>query len=145
MLIWNSCIKFKIQNLHAWHDFNLQHIFLQFIKLISHRLKIFVTGSLVLYVCFEDRYLSFCTFSFGHCVVCSSLIYRFWLTLWYLRYTDSDCPFGILDIQILIAPLVSSNFSPLSKQVFYLKVHYSWNTAKVGVKHQSINHLNIKL
>ena len=28
-----------------------------------------VTRSLVLYVCFVDR-LSFCTFSFGHCVVC---------------------------------------------------------------------------
>jgi hypothetical protein len=28
-----------------------------------------VTPSLVLYVCFVDRCLSFCTFSFGHCVV----------------------------------------------------------------------------
>ena len=63
--------------------------------------------------------------SFGHCVVCSSSIYRFWLPLWYLlaivlsvllRYTDSDYPFGIFwplcclfffDIQILITPLVS--------------------------------------
>jgi hypothetical protein len=63
--------------------------------------------------------------SFGHCVVSFSLIYRFWLPLWYLvaivssvllRYTDSDYPFGILwplcrllifDIQILITPLVS--------------------------------------
>jgi ABC-type bacteriocin/lantibiotic exporter with double-glycine peptidase domain len=64
-----------------------------------------------------------CTFSFGHCVVCSSsiygfwlllwylvaivlyvlLLYRFWLLLWYLvaivlyvllLYTDSDCSFG---------------------------------------------------
>jgi hypothetical protein len=26
-----------------------------------------------------------CTFSFGHCVVCSSSIYRFWLPLWYLQ------------------------------------------------------------
>jgi hypothetical protein len=34
-----------------------------------------VTRSLVLYVCFVDRCLSFCTFSFGHCVVCSSSIY----------------------------------------------------------------------
>ena len=34
--------------------------------------------TLVLYVCFVDRCLSFCTFSFGHFVVCSS-IYRFWL------------------------------------------------------------------
>ena len=38
-----------------------------------------VTRSLVLYVCFVDRCLSFCTFSFGHCVVCSSSIYGLWL------------------------------------------------------------------
>jgi hypothetical protein len=43
-----------------------------------------VTRSLVLYVCFVDRCLSFCTFSFGHCVVCSSSIYGLWLPLWYL-------------------------------------------------------------
>ena len=46
-----------------------------------------VTRSLVLYVCFIDRCLSFCTFSFGHCVVC------------------------FFDIRILIAPLVSSSSS----------------------------------
>jgi hypothetical protein len=34
---------------------------------------------------FVDRCLSFCTFSFGHCVVCSSSIYGFWLSLWYLQ------------------------------------------------------------
>ena len=44
-----------------------------------------VTRSLVLYVCFVDRCLSFCTFSFGHCVVCSSSIYGFCLPLWYLQ------------------------------------------------------------
>ena len=44
-----------------------------------------VTRSLVLCVCFVDRCLSFCTFSFGHCVFCSSSIYGFWLSLWYLR------------------------------------------------------------
>jgi len=43
-----------------------------------------VTRSLVLYVCFVDHCLSFCTFSVGHCVVYSSSIYRFWLPLWYL-------------------------------------------------------------
>ena len=36
-----------------------------------------VTRSSVLCVCFVDRCLSFCTFSFGHCVVCSSSIYGF--------------------------------------------------------------------
>jgi hypothetical protein len=44
-----------------------------------------VTRSLVLYVCFVDRCLSFCIFSFGHCCVCSSSIYGFWLPLWYLQ------------------------------------------------------------
>ena len=44
-----------------------------------------VTRSCVLYVCFVDRCLSFCTFSFGHCVVYSSSIYGFWLPLWYLQ------------------------------------------------------------
>jgi hypothetical protein len=44
-----------------------------------------VTRSLVLFVCFVDRCLSFYTFSFGHCVVCSSSIYEFWLPLWYLQ------------------------------------------------------------
>ena len=85
--------------------------------------------SLVLCVWFVDRCLSLCTFSFGHFVVCSSLIYGFWLPFWcfvvivlsvLLRYTDSDYPFGILwslscvfflDMRILITPLVSSNSS----------------------------------
>jgi len=44
-----------------------------------------VTRSLVLCVYFVDRCTSFCTFSFGHCIVCSS--------------------------SILIIPLVSSNSS----------------------------------
>jgi hypothetical protein len=44
-----------------------------------------VTRSLVLCVCFVDRCLSFCSLSFGHCIVCSSSIYRFWLPLWYLQ------------------------------------------------------------
>ena len=48
-----------------------------------------VTQSLVLYVCFVDRCLSFCAFSFGHCVVCSS-IYGFWLPHWYLQTLHID-------------------------------------------------------
>ena len=37
---------------------------------------VLVTRSLVLCVCFVDGCLSFCVFSFGHCIVCPS-IYRF--------------------------------------------------------------------
>ena len=44
-----------------------------------------VAQSLVLCVCFIYSCLSFCTFSFGHCVVCSSSIYGLWLPLWYLQ------------------------------------------------------------
>ena len=47
--------------------------------------RVRVTRSLVLCVCFVDRSLSFCTFCFGHCVVCSSSIYGFRLPLWYLQ------------------------------------------------------------
>ena len=32
-----------------------------------------VTRSLVIRVCFVDRCLSFCPFSLGHCVACSSI------------------------------------------------------------------------
>ena len=91
------------------------------------------TGSLVLYVCFVDRFVllyfffwPLCCLSFhlrilitplvscGHCIVCP-LIYGFWLPLWYLRFTASDYPFGILwplyclsfDLWLLITPLVS--------------------------------------
>ena len=45
-----------------------------------------VNRSLVLYVCFVDRCLSFCTFSL---VIVLSVL---------LRYTDSDCPFGIFKL-----------------------------------------------
>ena len=38
------------------------------------------------YMCiFADRCLSFCTFSFGHCVVCSSTKYGFWLPPWNIQ------------------------------------------------------------
>jgi hypothetical protein len=44
-----------------------------------------VTRSIVLCVCFVDRCLCFCPFSFGHCIVCPSSMCGFWLPLWYLQ------------------------------------------------------------
>ena len=44
---------------------------------------VLVTRSLVLCVCVVDRCLSFCPFSFGHCVVCPTSIYGFWIPLLY--------------------------------------------------------------
>ena len=47
--------------------------------------RVHVIRSLLLCVCFVDRSLSFCAFSFGHYVVCSSSIYEIWPPLWYLQ------------------------------------------------------------
>jgi len=60
-----------------------------------------VTQSLVLCVCFIDPCLSFCTFSCGHCVVCSS-IYEFWLPIWYLQILPSTCTLESLVCNILL-------------------------------------------
>jgi len=45
--------------------------------------RVRVTRYVVLCVCFVHRCLSYCLFSFSHCVVCSSN-YGFWLPLWYV-------------------------------------------------------------
>jgi len=56
-----------------------------------------VTRSLVLCECFVDRCLSFCTFSFGQCFL--------------LRYTDSDCPFGIVKLFLLTSIYIYQPFN----------------------------------
>jgi hypothetical protein len=58
-----------------------------------------VTRSLVLCVCFVDRCLCFYAFSVGHCVVCSSSIYRFWLP-----------PFGIFKLFLFQKRVSRSTF-----------------------------------
>ena len=63
--------------------------------------------------------------SFGHCIICPTLIYAFWLPYWYLlaivssvllRFMPSDYPFGIIwplyrlsyfGLCLLITPLIS--------------------------------------
>ena len=60
--------------------------------------------------------------SCGHCVVCP-LIYRFWLHLWYLWFTDSDYTFGIYDLQILITPLVSCGHCVVCPLIYTFWLH----------------------
>ena len=97
-----------------------------------------VARSLVFCECFVDHCLSFSFFSFGHCVVCSSLIYLFWLPIWYLLdivlsvplwYTYSDylfdnfwalCCLLFFDIFILITSLVSFGNCVLCSSLIYL-------------------------
>ena len=78
-LMYKNCnINYKIKAQHT----NALIIIAEIAPLVCIGVR--VTRSSVLCVCFVDRCLSFCTFSFGHCVVCSS-IYGFWLPLWYLQ------------------------------------------------------------
>ena len=68
-----------------------------------------VARSLVLCACFVDHCLSFCTFSFGHCVVCSSSIYGFWLPLWYLQtLLANNAVFVLFNIWLAARVLVIS-------------------------------------
>ena len=75
--------------------------------------------------------------SCGHCIVCPTSIYDFWLPLWYLvaivlsalpRFTTSDYPFGLLrplyclsflNLRLLITPLVSCGHCIVCPSSFY--------------------------
>ena len=50
----------------------------------------FMLLDLYCFPCFVDRCLSFPPFSFCHCVVCPSLIYRCWLDIWDLQTLLTD-------------------------------------------------------
>jgi hypothetical protein len=58
---------------------------------------------------FDLRLLITPLVSFGHCVVCSSSIYGFWLPLWYLW---SLCCLSFFDLRLLITPLYLQTFLP---------------------------------
>ena len=81
---WCQCVVFSNKNtmLVLYLHISNEHITPVFTPDFS---GVRVTQSLVLCVCFVDRYLPFCLFCFDHCVVCYFSIYRFWLPLWYLQ------------------------------------------------------------
>jgi hypothetical protein len=81
-LVVNTSLSFP----HLWLITGFVNRSTQWVSLVEHELLTFpehlssspvisgvrVTRSLVLWVCFIDRSLSFCTFSFRQCGVCSS-------------------------------------------------------------------------
>ena len=93
---------------------------------------------------FDLRLLITPLVSFGHCIVCPTSIYGFWLPIWYilaivssvlLRFMASDYPFGIcwplyrlsVDLRLLITPLVSFGHCivcPTSIYGFWLPLWY---------------------
>ena len=87
-----------------------------------------VTRSLVLYVCFVDRCLSFCTFSFGHCVVCSFSIYGFWLPLWYLQ-TLLAIGWSLRTVEGVKQPSINSGFYHLLLRIVVILYCFTYGHA----------------
>ena len=88
--VWNIMTSLLVydQLLQVWDIMTSLLVYDQLLpNIYKYTLVFHVTWSLVWCVCLVDHCLSFCTFSFGHCLVCSSLIYRFWLP-----------PFGIFKL-----------------------------------------------
>ena len=78
-----------------------------------------VIRSLVLCVCFVDRCLSFCTFSLGHCVVCSFSIYGFRLPLWYLQTLLQQLCYNLIYVVNQEWQTISPPSSPTKTQRTY--------------------------
>jgi hypothetical protein len=92
-------------------------------KIVNFSLSVCVTRSLVLCVCFVDRCLSFCTFPFGHCVVCSYLIYGFWLPLWYLQTLPCLTLIFKHAKQVIILGTITK-YTKITNAMFLSAIHY---------------------
>ena len=80
---------------------------------------VLVTWSLVLCVCFVDRCLSFCPFSFGHCVVCSSCpfgIFKHYNYTYNKTYPDIFL-IGVIDDRSKVLAILSTSVSTSSEML----------------------------
>jgi hypothetical protein len=101
--------------------------------------RVLATRCLVLSVCFMDLCLSFWPLSFGHCDVCSSTIYGFWLLLltdrrnYYLLHRTSSYEnrcvgdIRLTDSRVLIflTGISQIHFLVVTVHVLYLNFHPS--------------------
>ena len=83
---------------------------------------------LVLCVCFVDRCLSLCPCSFGHCVVCPSLIYGFWLPLWYLQtLLAASANYFFLSLPTMYIVRLLVNKSKASAETYWEEYKHRFN------------------
>jgi hypothetical protein len=96
----------------------------------------YFTRSLVLFVYFVDRCLSLCPF-FRHCVVCPSLIYRFWFPLWPYISLQRTVIFGV-DMKTLrsMRILLLTSY-PKTKQKIRTNVMVKQNKQKHDLQHKT--------
>ena len=107
-----------------------------------------VTRFLSLYVCLSIVVCPFVFFSLGHCVVCSSSIYGFWLPLWYLQTllpNKNKICIVVTEVTISLLPSSSVHFhlgwvlllrTKLPREIFWwtdnlLQVHVSLHLEEV--------------
>ena len=106
--LWNICVTndhgYVPLVMNTFRSFPYSRLITRFVTRLTRRVPLVeqellpLTRSLCTY--FVDSCLSICTFSFGHCVFCSSSIYGFWLPLWYLQTP--------LPSLLFVCPLTSS-------------------------------------
>jgi hypothetical protein len=98
-----------------------------------------VTRSLVLCVCFVDRCLSFCPFSFSLCVVCPPSIYGFSCSV----RIGSCCSGKAYSIQHYVIKFVSDlrQVGGFQRALRFPPPRYNWNI----VKHHQTNQCNCSL
>ena len=107
-----------------------------------------VARSLVLCVCFVDRCLSFCTFSFGHCVVCSFTIYEFWLPFWYLQTLLTRLLMNI-GTKVLLNTRFRSGLKVTYIVLWYactkynISGHFSRHHITIRIRHTSVSHITL--
>jgi hypothetical protein len=115
-LFWQCCIFI------VFHFISLELLIIQ--VFIAHLLwKEFIQNG----ECFVDQCLSFCTFSFGHCVVCSSSIYRFWLPpfgIFKLFFMQNACL--IFYICINTCYILNTNIGPKEIQFSQVSLAYDY-------------------
>ena len=94
-----------------------------------------VARFLVFRVMFVDPYLSFCSFSFVHCIVCTSSNYGFWLPLWYLQTFRSA--------NFIFKSRGGKQIQSFSNFMKWLKIHVQYYIWKTFVSSFDFNDLGI--
>lgn len=91
--------------------------------------SIFIFLGSVIYVdlCFSF-FLSFCLFSFGHCIVCSSLNYCFWLPLILMLFLHNWFVVHIQDVGVpcLEEVLYENNYFISELKIFFFLMNWNY-------------------
>jgi hypothetical protein len=106
----------RIRKQHRNRCWQLQHI----VPTLNKTFDFDLIGLTISYVCV--LYIVVCPFSFGHCVVCSS-IYGFYLLLWYLQ-TLLTFTNAISAKDFWLEERLCRSFDCLYLYLFHLKFNY---------------------